>query len=85
MFRDGLSEGDQEASLQSHLPVILDPKTKVIISLRLRIGCDRTHAKAEFWKTKYSIQLRPKAIILETTMVTAMNFIVSTVPHSRSK
>ena len=65
--------------------MILNLETKKIISRLVRIERDRTHAKAGLWNTKYSSQLRPNAIILETTIVTAINFMVSTDPHNRSK
>ena len=85
VFWDSLSEGDQDAGLQSHLSMILNLETKGIVNRFSCIERDRTHANAGFCNTKYSIQLRPKAMILEATIVTAMNFSVSTVPHNRSK
>ena len=44
-----------------------------------------TYKNTGFLRTKYSIQLRPKAITFDTVMVTTTNLSVSTAPHRRSK
>lgn len=44
-----------------------------------------THRKTGFLSTKYSSQLSPKAIILDTPMVTTTNFTVSAAPQRRSR
>lgn len=48
-------------------------------------GGINTYKNTGFLRTKYSIQLRPKAIIFDTPMVTTINLRVSIAPHKRSK
>lgn len=46
MFWNSLSEGDQDAGLQSHLPVVLNLETKEMISHFSCTQRDCTHANA---------------------------------------
>lgn len=85
MFRDELGEGDEQGDLERHLSVVLHTITeKISITKYLK------HTVAyRNWSDQpvamNSIQFSPKAMIFEATIVTTMNLIVSTAPHSLSK